>query len=554
MRLPVGRISGGALNALVSATRALPLRAAFAMAVRSELGIDAARKRGREVRGVLPFGLQPRRARADHARESEELGVPGHGNWPRGVRDLTEAYREGRVTPDRVIERSLAAARAIDARQAGPFCDYAVERATKEARASADRWARGTPLGALDGVPIAVKEEIDVEGFATRLGTSFLGHERATRDALLVHRLRYAGAIVIAQTPMTEYGLSPLGVNPHRRMPRNTHDSGRLAGGSSTGSAVAVSLGLVPLALGTDGGGSIRVPAAYNGIFGLKPTYGRIAVTGHGMLGGTSVVHFGPLGASSHELALALDLAAGPDAGDPASLVQPPIAAGEFTSALGRGVRGLRLGVVEADFRDANDDIARPGREALRALERDGAVLVPIELPLARHAAAIGYLTIAVEALAALREVQGRFERSLAPDLQLFLRGVEGFAADDYVDAQRLREAMRNEVAQALESVDVIITPTTRTVAPRVTEAEARSGFIDTAALDSACRYVFVGNLLGLPAGTAPVGRSDAGLPAGLQVMGDAWDEACVLQVLAALERASVAQAIRPPGAVDLLA
>ena len=554
MRLPVGRISGGALNALVSATRALPLRAAFAMAVRSELGIDAARKRGREVRGVLPFGLEPRRARADHARASEELGVPGHGNWPRGVRDLTEAYREGRVTPDRVIERSLAAARAIDARQAGPFCDYAVERATKEARASADRWARGTPLGALDGVPIAVKEEIDVEGFATRLGTSFLGHERATRDALLVHRLRYAGAIVIAQTPMTEYGLSPLGVNPHRRMPRNTHDSGRLAGGSSTGSAVAVSLGLVPLALGTDGGGSIRVPAAYNGIFGLKPTYGRIAVTGHGMLGGTSVVHFGPLGASSHELALALDLAAGPDAGDPASLVQPPIAAGEFTSALGRGVRGLRLGVVEADFRDANDDIARPGREALRALERDGAVLVPIELPLARHAAAIGYLTIAVEALAALREVQARFERSLAPDLQLFLRGVEGFAADDYVDAQRLREAMRNEVAQALESVDVIITPTTRTVAPRVTEAEARSGFIDTAALDSACRYVFVGNLLGLPAGTAPVGRSDAGLPAGLQVMGDAWDEACVLQVLAALERASVAQAIRPPGAVDLLA
>jgi aspartyl-tRNA(Asn)/glutamyl-tRNA(Gln) amidotransferase subunit A len=102
--------------------------------------------------------------------------------------------------------------------------------------------------------------------------------------------------------------------------------------------------------------------------------------------------------------------------------------------------------------------------------------------------------------------------------------------------------------------VDVLVSPTTRGIAPRVTEAEARTGFIDTVALDAACRYVFVGNLLGLPAGTAPVGRSDSGLPAGLQIMGDAWDEACVLQVLAALERAGVARAIRPPGAVDLLA
>jgi aspartyl-tRNA(Asn)/glutamyl-tRNA(Gln) amidotransferase subunit A len=554
MRLPVGRISGAALNALVSATRAPPLRALLAQQVRAELGIDAARKRGREVRGVVPFSLQPRRARTVHARPSEELPLPSRETWPRGVRELTEAYRSGRVTPDLVVQRALAAARAIDARQPGPFCDYADERALSEARASAERFRCGAPGGVLDGIPISVKEEIDVEGFATRLGTSFLGQEPAGSDALFVRRLREAGAIVIAQTPMTEYGLSPLGANPHRRMPRNTHDSGRLAGGSSTGSAVAVSLGLVPLALGTDGGGSIRVPAAYNGVFGLKPSYGRIPVTGHGMLGGTSVVHFGPIGASSHELALALELGAGPDDGDSASLLQPPFEPGEFTRALGRGVRGLRLGVVESDFREAHDDVARPGREALRALERDGATLVSVELPLARHAAAVGYLTIAVEALAGLREVQARYERSLAPDLQLFLRGVEGFAPDDYVDAQRLREAMRAEAAHALAGVDVLVSPTTRTVAPRVTEAEARSGFIDTVALDAACRYVFAGNLLGLPAGTAPVGRSDSGLPAGLQIMGDAWDEACVLQVLAALERAGVARAIRPPAAVDLLA
>jgi aspartyl-tRNA(Asn)/glutamyl-tRNA(Gln) amidotransferase subunit A len=554
-RLPVGRISGRTLASLAALTRQGPFKKALAVMVRAELGIDAVRRLGRDARGWVPFGLEPKRARADHARPSANLELPRATGWPHGVRELVQAYRDGKATPVALVAKSMAGARALAERRPsqGPFLRYADERARHEALASAERWARGTPLGELDGVPIAVKEELDVAGFPTRLGTAFMSDEPARRDAVFVERLRAAGAIVVGQTPMTEYGLSPLGANPHRSMPRNAHDTSRLAGGSSTGSAVAVALGVVPLALGTDGGGSVRTPAAYNGVFGLKATYGRVAVTGHGMPGGTSVVHFGHIAGTSYDLALAADLGFGPDAGDPPSLAAPPFERGSLVRALGRGVTNLAIGVPEAEWRRASSEVGNAGKKALDALARAGAKLVPIELPMAAHAAAIGYLTIAVEARAALREVELRHWDDLGADLKVFLSGVDGFAPDDYVDAQRLREKLRDETRDALRAVDVIALPTTATTAPTITDAEARSGIIDTAALDAACRFAFLGNLTGLPAASAPVGKDGAGLPIGLQILGDAWDEACVLSVVAHLERIGAAASPKPRGAIDLL-
>jgi Asp-tRNA(Asn)/Glu-tRNA(Gln) amidotransferase A subunit family amidase len=253
------------------------------------------------------------------------------------------------------------------------------------------------------------------------------------------------------------------------------------------------------------------------------------------------------------ELALAVELAAGADPTDRATLPQPPLARGELTAALARGVVGLRLGVPESEWADADPEVERAGREALAALERAGAVLLPCALPLARHAAAIGYLTIAVEARAALRAVEAEHWDDLGLDLRIFLAGVDAFASDDYVDAQRLREKLRDELCRALRDVDAVALPSSKSVAPPVTDAEAHSGIIDTRALDGACRFAFLGNLTGAPAGTAPVGRSTGGLPIGLQIVGDAWDEACVLQVLAELERQRIAEVVRPKPAVDLL-
>jgi aspartyl-tRNA(Asn)/glutamyl-tRNA(Gln) amidotransferase subunit A len=434
----------------------------------------------------------------------------------------------------------------------GPLCGYDDERALQAAHESARRFAEGSARTEFEGVPIAIKEEIDTGGFVTRLGSNCLRRAPASADAVAVARLRAAGAIVIGQTPMTEFGLSPLGANTHRHMPRNPHDPRRLPGGSSSGSAVAVATGTTPLSVGCDGGGSIRIPAALCGVFGLKPTYGRVPQTGHGLPGATSVVHLGPIGTSSRDLASFLEFAAGPDAGDPASLAAPALEPGEFVRALGRGVRGLRIGIDEDDWASLADDVAGPGREALDALERAGAVLVGIKVRLARFAAAIGYLTIGVEAFTAMSEIRAHHIDELGHDMQLFLAGLETFRPDDYLDAQRIREKLRLDLAETLRHVDVIAMPATAVTAPKVTDEEARTGFIDPPVLDAMCRFAFLANVTGVPAGVAPVGSDKNGMPVGLQILGDAWDEACVLQVLAHLERLGVAEVRRPGSEVAL--
>jgi Asp-tRNA(Asn)/Glu-tRNA(Gln) amidotransferase A subunit family amidase len=525
---------------------------------RAQLGIDALRALAEDLRGPLPFSHEPITARADHGRASLELHFASPATWPRSVSSIGDRYRTGAANPVRTVTLALAHARSLAVRTPtlGPLCGYDDEGALAAAHDSARRLADGSARSALEGIPIAVKEEVNTRGFVTRMGSNCLRRSPAIADAVAVSRLRRAGAVVIGQTPMTEFGLSPLGGNANRHMPRNPHDSRRLPGGSSSGSAVAVATGVTPLSLGCDGGGSIRIPAALCGVFGLKPTYGRVPQTGHGLPGAMSVVHLGPIGASAHDLALFLEHASGADTGDPASAAAPPRSPEAFTSALARGVRGLRIGIDEDDWDALADDVAGPGREALDALEREGAVLVGVKLRLARYAAPVGYLTIGVEAFAAMTEIRASQMDELGHDMQLFLAGLETFRVDDYVDAQRIRAAVRVELAGVLRTVDVLALPATAVSAPPVSDEEARSGFIDPPLLDAMCRFAFLANVTGVPAGVAPVGSDRNGMPVGLQIIGDAWDEACVLQVLAHLERTGVARVLRPSAdvAVDLLA
>ena len=217
-------------------------------------------------------------------------------------------------------------------------------------------------------------------------------------------------------------------------------------------------------------------------------------------------------------------------------------------------MRGLKIGVPASEWRAAEADVERRGSRALTTLERAGATLVPISLALAEHAAAIGYLTIALEVHAALRYVRREHFSDLGYDLQVVLGGLDAFRADDYLDAQRLRSALRAELRTALLEVDVIALPSTANTAPTIDDAEAASGILDPEALAAACRFAFLGNLTGLPAASVPVGLADDGLPVGLQLLGDAWDEATVLQVAAHLEREGATSVVRPARAVDLLA
>jgi aspartyl-tRNA(Asn)/glutamyl-tRNA(Gln) amidotransferase subunit A len=555
IKLPKGRISGRTLSALVTAVRHTPARGPLTQLLRHDLGIERARALGPEARGDLPLTTAPLRARKSHTRPSEQLAAPQHLGLPRSAVALQAAYRRGSHDPVLVVQRALAAARSLSNQSPtlGPLSAYDDERAHAAALESRERFRAGAPLSPLDGVPIAIKEEVHQLGLSARLGTSFLPHDAGAQDACAVARLRKAGALIIGQTPMTEFGLSPLGANQHRRMPRNPHDRSRLAGGSSTGSAVAVATGVTPVSLGCDGGGSIRIPAALCGVFGLKPTFGRIPAVGLGLQGATSVVHLGPLAVCTGELASFVELSCGADAGDPISELAPSLDAGELTSALGRGVRGLRIGVDEAEWAAADSELTGPCRDALALLEKAGAELVPIRIVSAAHAAAIGYLTIGIEAFTAMSQLRQRHMDAMGPDLQLFLSGIETFRPDDYIDGQRLRQGLRREVAEVLRQVDLIALPSTARSAPQVSEEEARGGFVDPPLLDGMCRYAFLANLTGLPAVSVPVGGDRDGMPVGLQLIGDAWDEACVLQAAASLERIGVARALSSESCVDLL-
>jgi Asp-tRNA(Asn)/Glu-tRNA(Gln) amidotransferase A subunit family amidase len=499
------------------------------------------------LRDAQPLSVKPRRARTPRKTPaSQNLPPPPSSKILPNAAAWHEAYRKGGAKVDVVTERAFAEARRLaSATPSMAVLAHAdVERALRDAKASAARWAAGQPLGPLDGVCIPIKEELDIEGAGYRLGTSFIPTSHAASDATLVARLRAAGAIIIGQTIMTEMGMSPLGGNVHRDMPRNAHAADRLAGGSSTGSGVAVAVGLVPVAIGSDGGGSIRIPSAFNGIFGIKPTFGRVSRHGDGF-GGT-MDHVGPLGASTHDLAMVLEVIAGADPEDELTHQTPPIEAGELVAALGRGVRGLRIGVLDAEIDAADPAVASTCRDALRALEKDGAELVHVELPLAPHAAAIGYLTIGLETYASLLDARRDHWDELGPDLQLLCRLLSTMKSDDYIDAQCVRSKLRTQAAELLREVDVLALPTTQSVAPPITDAELKQGFADTPALAAACRYAFLGNLTGLPCGSAPVGSGEAGLPVGLQIAGDAFDEHAVLAVMAHLERTGIASVREP--------
>jgi aspartyl-tRNA(Asn)/glutamyl-tRNA(Gln) amidotransferase subunit A len=256
------------------------------------------------------------------------------------------------------------------------------------------------------------------------------------------------------------------------------------------------------------------------------------------------VAHVGPLASSALDLARVIDAISGPDPLDPETRDAPP--PGGLERAVGRGVRGLVIGVLEQEFADATPDVAKAGQEAIDALVKEGARVVSVATPLARYAPAIGYVTIAVESRAILSREWREHASDMTPDLQLTFATLDTLTAPELLDAQRLRAGLRRDIARWFEEVDLLALPTTVATASRVSDAEMKSGVVDTRLLDGLCRFAFLANLTGLPAGTAPVGNDRDGLPIGFQLVGDAWDEASVIAALAHLERIEAARVTRP--------
>ena len=476
------------------------------------------------------------------AGDPAEMGPFTPGAAPNGfpfrtARDFTAAYRSGALSPLDTAERVLAAIEASEQGSAPLRAFIAVQRedVLKQGRASAERYASGKTLGPLDGVPVAVKDEVDMLPYPTTVGTRFLGQQPAAHDATVVARLRAAGALLVGKTNMHEIGINPNGANANHGAVRNPYHDQCDPGGSSSGSSAAVAAGLVPLAVGADGGGSIRIPAALCGIVGLKPTFGRLSEAGAAPLC-WSVAHLGPLAAGVEDAALGYAVMAGPDPSEPNSLAQPPVTLAGWNRP---DLHGVRLGVYRDWFNHASPEVVAACNAMLKKLQSAGAELREIVIPELDELRVAHAITILSEMAMCMKTYQSqRKEHGAAVRLSLVLG--DTFKATDYLQAQRMRTRGLSIFDAVYREVDVILSPATAMAAQPIPAGGAIDGWSDLGTDTEMMRYVFPGNMLGLPAIAFPVGYDGRGLPLGMQAMGRHWQEHLLLRVAYCAEQVIV--------------
>jgi Asp-tRNA(Asn)/Glu-tRNA(Gln) amidotransferase A subunit family amidase len=457
------------------------------------------------------------------------------------VHDYAEAYRDGKVTPLDVAHSLLEAVEESDAAVPPLRAVIALERegVLRQAEAATARLRAGRALSVFDGVPVGVKDEVAMCDYPTTVGTSFLGQAACDEDATVVARLRAAGALLIGKTNMHEIGIGVTGLNPHHGTPRNPYGLGHFTGGSSSGSAAAVAAGLCPVAVGADGGGSIRIPASFCGVVGLKPTFGRVSEYGAAPLC-WSVAHLGPLAATATDAALAYAAMAGPDPRDPTSWHQPAptLHSGATDVAWDRlDLKDLTLGVYWAWFRHATSDVVSACEASLAAYEGMGASIREVTIPDLEAGRIAHTITIASEMAQALSASYAEHCRDHGLDVRLNLALARAFTSRDYVQAQRVRARLMAHFDRALAEVNAIMTPATALVAPPIRPQALSGGESDLSTLVEIMRFATPANLTGLPAISFPVGYNSSGLPIGLQAIGRAWDEPTLLRLALAAEQ-----------------
>ena len=449
--------------------------------------------------------------------------------------DFANAYRNGSSTPEEVAKKVLDSIEASDAGDMPLKAFIAVNHddVMRQARESTERIKVGKPLGIFDGVPVAIKDEIDMTPYPTTVGTAFLGKTPAKEDATVVARLRSAGALLIGKANMHEIGINVTGLNPHHGTTRNPYNTNHFTGGSSSGPATAVAAGLVPVAIGADGGGSIRIPASFCGLVGLKATFGRVSEHGAYPLD-WSVAHIGPLAWSAADAALTYAVIAGPDPRDPTSLHQPLPALKGWDDL---NLKGLKLGVYWDWFRHADAEIVATCEAMLREYEKMGCEIVEIVIPNLEANRIAHSVTITSEMAQAMHATYDEHHREHGLDVRVNLALARQFTATDYVTAQRIRTRMIQHFKNAFQQVDIILTPTAGIAAPEIKKGALPDGESDLTTTIEIMRFTTAANMTGLPAISFPVGYTQKGLPIGLQVIGRAWDEANLLRMALAAEQ-----------------
>jgi len=447
------------------------------------------------------------------------------------------AVHDGQVSARDVVAGALARI-ATQNGTLNVFTAVVEERALARAAAIDGARKNGERLGPLAGVPFAVKNLFDVAGLPTVAGSK-INRDRApaTRDSPLIERLEAAGAVLVGALNMGEYAYDFTGENVHDGPARNPHDTARMTGGSSSGSAGAVAGGLVPLSLGSDTNGSIRVPASLCGIFGLKPTYGRLSRARSFPFVG-SLDHLGPFARSSYDLALAYDAMQGYDPDDPVCVDRP---AEPTASLIGRGSDGLTIAIAGGYFR------AGAFPEALTAVERvAGALGVTreIEIPEAARARAAAYVITATEGAALHLERLRTRAHDFDPAVRDRLIAGAMVPATLVSQAQKFRRWYRAQVLDLFKTVDAIIAPSTPCTAPLIGQQTFVLDGVEMPVRPNMGLYTQPISFIGLPVAAVPVALEP--LPIGVQIIAAPWREDVALRIAHALERAGVASAPRP--------
>jgi aspartyl-tRNA(Asn)/glutamyl-tRNA(Gln) amidotransferase subunit A len=483
---------------------------------------------------------------------------------PETALDIRDAVVQGRVSAVDVCRAALDRSSAAQALNA--FNLVMPERALARAAAVDAARAAGRPLGALAGVPIAVKDNICVRGVRTTASSKILDQFHPPYDATVVERLERAGAVILGKTNCDEFAMGSSNENSAYGPVRNPWSQDRTPGGSSGGSAASVAAGCVPLALGSDTGGSIRQPASFCGIVGLKPTYGR--VSRYGLLAfASSLDQIGPFGRTVADAALALSAIAGADGADATSVhAEVP----DYTAALTGEVKGVRIGVPGAFVSDGVDPQVRKAFDAALDVLRDaGASIVDIELPHARYAIPVYYLVCTAEASSNLARYDGvkyGYRAAGAESLQeMYSRSRDqafgpevkrrivlgtyvlsaGYYDAFYLKAQQVRTLLRRDYERAFAAADVVAMPTSPVPPFRLGEKTE-----DPLQMYLGDVFTVSANLVGLPGISVPCGfaeQNGARLPIGLQLMGRAFEEGVLLRAADAFERATPWHREMPP-------
>ncbi len=454
------------------------------------------------------------------------------------IAEAARSFQAGELSPLELTRACLERIEALEPKL-NAFITLLPELAVAEARAAERRLGRGKRLGPLDGIPFAIKDLYQTKSIRTTAGSKILADYIPGEDATCVRRLREQGVVLLGKLNMHEWAFGGTSVVSHFGPPHNPWALDRISGGSSGGSGAALAASLCLGSLGSDTGGSIRIPASMCGIVGLKPTYGRVSK--HGVVPlSDSLDHAGPMTRSVEDAALVLQAIAGPDPND---LATEDLPVPDYLAALSGEVRGLRVGVPDKEVLSGLDqEVETSFQQAVRTLEGLGALLVDVEIPSLQQATAIWLAIAGPEAAAFHRRNMEERPQDFSEQVRLRLQLGLQLRAVDYLRGLEGQEQLQMQVEKLYARIDVLVTPTTAFTATRIEDELAASG-----RESSIHRFTCPFNLTGQPAISLPCGFDSQGLPVGLQIVGRPFDEETVLRVAHAYEQASEWHLQRPP-------